>query len=113
VRLGTQGDTLLPQEQKERDKIVEDGFAMRWQHMAEEVLVGRKVFATQRGMLGIGPAILRDGDICCLLSGKPLPMILRQDGTSYKLVGEAYIRGVMNWRSDKLHSLQKEKIRII
>ncbi|KAE9378651.1 hypothetical protein N431DRAFT_146487 [Stipitochalara longipes BDJ] len=56
---------------------------------------GRKVFCTKQGMLGLGPAVLRDGDLCCVLFGAQVPCILRNTEGNYKLVGEAYVHGVM------------------
>jgi hypothetical protein len=57
--------------------------------------MGRKLFSTRQGMLGLGPTILREGDLCCILFGAPVPFVLRPFGEQYKLVGEAYIHSVM------------------
>lgn len=56
---------------------------------------GRKLFSTQNGSLGLGPGVLKKGDICCILFGAPVPFILRRLGEHYKLVGEAYVQGIM------------------
>ncbi|ETN39900.1 uncharacterized protein HMPREF1541_06126 [Cyphellophora europaea CBS 101466] len=51
----------------------------------------RRFFATDSGLLGVGPRVLRKGDICCILYGGSVPYILRRVGDRYRLVGEAYI----------------------
>lgn len=57
--------------------------------------LNRKLFSTRNGMLGVGPPIVREGDLCCILFNARVPFILRQVGSQYRLVGEAYIQGVM------------------
>ncbi|CZR52699.1 uncharacterized protein PAC_02576 [Phialocephala subalpina] len=62
---------------------------------ASRFCTGRKLFSTQKGLLGLGPGILKAGDTCCILFGAPVPIVLRRVGHHYKLVGEAYVHGVM------------------
>jgi hypothetical protein len=62
---------------------------------ASRFCTGRKVFCTKHGMLGLGPTILRAGDLCCILFGAHVPFILRRVAEKYRLVGEAYVDGVM------------------
>lgn len=57
--------------------------------------ISRKLFSTQHGMLGLGPSVLREGDLCCIIFGASVPFILRPVGSRYRLVGEAYVHGVM------------------
>ncbi|KAF2263421.1 HET-domain-containing protein [Lojkania enalia] len=54
-----------------------------------------KIFSTSSGILGLGPEILRTGDICCVLFGSCIPFILRPAEKGYRLVGEAKIPRVM------------------
>lgn len=64
--------------------------------------VGRRLFHTSRGYVGMGPALLQTGDIVCVLSGGAMPFILRQDRRSrpskrrFQLIGEAYVHGIMH-----------------
>jgi hypothetical protein len=58
-------------------------------------LRGRKLFSTQNGLLGVGPSIARGGDICCIFFGHQKPFILRPVGSGHRLLGEAYIHGIM------------------
>ncbi|KAL9596066.1 MAG: hypothetical protein Q9219_006052 [cf. Caloplaca sp. 3 TL-2023] len=67
----------------------------------------RRFFVTADAQyFGIGPAMMREGDLCCVLVGAKVPFILRPsqeqrfnaccDGKDhYQLVGECYIHGVM------------------
>lgn len=53
----------------------------------------RKVFRTQRGYYGLGPGIVREGDICCVINGSMRTSILRPTSREayYKIVGDASI----------------------
>jgi hypothetical protein len=68
---------------------------------------GRSFFFTQTGFYGLGPLILKPGDICCILFGAKVPFILRQsDGSGkYRLVGEAYLHGVMRGEAAHMEQL--------
>lgn len=67
-------------------------YACRW----------RRFFVTQRGFMGIGPPCLREGDAVCILTGGIVPFLFRPRGETYKLVGEAYIYGIMNGEACEL-----------
>ncbi|MCJ1387326.1 hypothetical protein MMC18_000168 [Xylographa bjoerkii] len=56
----------------------------------------RKFFTTTRGTIGLGPRSMRPGDSVCIFSGGLVPFILRKDGTRLRLVGEAYVHGIMD-----------------
>jgi hypothetical protein len=58
---------------------------------------GRRLIYTKHGRYGFAPKASRTGDVCAVISGCKIPMILRPLGSLgyYQLVGEAYIRGVM------------------
>jgi hypothetical protein len=57
---------------------------------------GRRLFITATGEVGLGPRITKTEDICCILHGGHVPIILREtsEGT-FRLVGEAYVEGIM------------------
>ncbi|RDW91801.1 hypothetical protein BP5796_01195 [Coleophoma crateriformis] len=55
---------------------------------------GRRVFATTSGYWGLGPSAMKKGDICCITAAN-VPMIMRPHGGEFKLVGEAYVHGMM------------------
>ncbi|KAJ4991734.1 heterokaryon incompatibility protein [Stagonosporopsis vannaccii] len=68
-------------------------FAARFEHYANQ----RRFFVTKGGYWGLGPAVMQEGDVCAVLLGADVPFVLRptaEKGT-FKLVGQAYIDGVM------------------
>jgi len=70
----------------------------RFLEAASNACVGRRLFVTERGRLGLGPAALREGDRCCVLFGGIVPFVLRrqdESGAMHRLVGECYMRDVM------------------
>ncbi|KAI1081111.1 heterokaryon incompatibility protein-domain-containing protein [Whalleya microplaca] len=58
---------------------------------------GRRFFTTEKGRWGLGPPLLQPGDICAILFGADVPLILRPSHNQgqYKLVGQCYFHGVM------------------
>jgi len=73
------------------------------------VCEGRSFLFTRKGYYSLGPYIAKPGDICCVLFGATVPFILRKaDGAShYKLVGEAYIHGLM--RGEAVNNIRKDE----
>ena len=57
--------------------------------------LGRKLFATTNGYIGIGDITLEPGDLVSVLLGGKVPFILRQVKDKYRLVGECYLHGIM------------------
>jgi hypothetical protein len=47
---------------------------------ASRFCMERKLFSIRQGMLGLGPSILREGGLCCVLIGAPVPFVLRPSG---------------------------------
>lgn len=61
----------------------------------------RKFFNTHGGRVGLGPSRIRTGDIVCVFySGGPL-FVLRPvlGSTTYQLVGDAFVEGLMDLKS--------------
>jgi heterokaryon incompatibility protein (HET) len=56
----------------------------------------RSFFTTKKCYMGLGPQLLQPGDWVCVLFGAKVPYILRPYNGNYKLVGEAYLHGVMD-----------------
>jgi hypothetical protein len=58
-----------------------------------KTLRGRKLFATNRGLVGLGPSDVREGDAVVVLYGARTPFILRGNvtETEWRVVGDAYI----------------------
>jgi hypothetical protein len=59
-------------------------------------LIGRTLFATKSGYMGIGDNALEPGDLVCVLLGGRTPYILRPaEGRKYRFIGECYLHGIM------------------
>jgi hypothetical protein len=56
----------------------------------------RRFFITIRGRMGLGPRCLQAGDIVAVLRGAMLPFILRKEVEDYRLLGAAYVHGIMD-----------------
>jgi hypothetical protein len=56
---------------------------------------GRRFFITRSGYMGLSPPKTHIGDIVYLIKGLPVPVILRKSEGSLRLVGEAYVQGIM------------------
>jgi hypothetical protein len=57
---------------------------------------GRCFFRTSCGSMGLGPRNTRIGDLVTVLFGASRPIVLRpKDSSTYELVGDGYVYGVM------------------
>ena len=68
----------------------------------------RRIFSTDKGFYGIGPQLVEHGDVVAVPEGFMIPYILRPTGKEgeYKLVGAAYVQGVMRGEAfDAKHAL--------
>jgi len=67
---------------------------------AEAVSGDRRFFITEEGLMGMAPPHVLPGDIICVFQGTRVPLLLRQEGTFYTLVGEVYVSdGYMEGRA--------------
>ncbi|RFU23834.1 hypothetical protein B7463_g12505, partial [Scytalidium lignicola] len=55
------------------------------------ICLGKKLFSTQSGMLGLSPSVSREGDLCCILFGASVPIILRPVKLGYRTANYAII----------------------
>ncbi|KAI6084372.1 heterokaryon incompatibility protein-domain-containing protein [Hypoxylon rubiginosum] len=56
----------------------------------------RRVFFTKdKAYVGLGPSIMQENDILCILFGGATPMVLRPVGDCYRFVGECYVYDLM------------------
>ncbi|KAF4636427.1 hypothetical protein G7Y89_g1661 [Cudoniella acicularis] len=56
----------------------------------------RYIFQTSNGYLGLGPPLMQEDDLICILSGCSVPFILRREGSHYLLVGPCFVMGIMD-----------------
>ncbi|KAF2247431.1 HET-domain-containing protein [Trematosphaeria pertusa] len=59
-------------------------------------LRGRKLFATHKSFIGLGPEALRAGDCVAFLGEVDTPFILRRQGEFYRFIGAAFISQLAN-----------------
>ena len=74
--------------------------AAHYQTVMPRMKHNRVPFVTENGRLGLGPHCIQHGDVVFLLRGAQVPVILRheygQGGGTYRIVGEAYVLGIMD-----------------
>ncbi|OAP65386.1 hypothetical protein AYL99_01358 [Fonsecaea erecta] len=65
----------------------------------QNLMIGRLLFVTETGHLGLGPEDARLGDQVVVLPGADVPFVLRSVGGGageYRVVGECYVHGFMD-----------------
>ena len=67
-----------------------------FEHNHSQLTQGRQFALTQRGRMGWVPVAARIGDDVGLFAGCRVPFVLRPVEKGYKLVGDAYVHGVMD-----------------
>jgi hypothetical protein len=80
-----------------RPKIpgAESGDGYRFELAFKNACQGRKLLLTDDGYVGLGPEITQRGDLVCVLSDLVMPIVLRPSDHGYRVVGEAYVHGIM------------------
>ncbi|KAI0112511.1 HET-domain-containing protein [Nemania sp. FL0031] len=58
-------------------------------------VAGRRLAITDQAYIGLVPDTAKEGDKICILQGFNVPFILRQIEKRYKLLGDAYVHGIM------------------
>ncbi|KAK1762744.1 hypothetical protein QBC33DRAFT_599931 [Phialemonium atrogriseum] len=74
-----------------------NALAAHFRTMVGAYTVGRCLFRTRKGYLGLGSHEPQSGDLVCIFFGGAVPFLLRRrdGGSGYELVGDAYVHGVM------------------
>jgi Heterokaryon incompatibility protein (HET) len=63
--------------------------------VARHVCVGRRFFRTAKGLMGMGPGSMQEGDCLSLLFGGNVPYILRPKDDRYLFIGDCFVDGIM------------------
>ena len=58
--------------------------------------LGRRVLTSEAGFVGIGVSQIEAGDLITFIFGSTAPLILRRCADSYRIVGSAYVSGLMD-----------------
>jgi hypothetical protein len=94
--------SLLPEEKALFQTMAARGSAHQFVQDMTWTSMCRKVFRTAQGHIGLGPRIMKEGDICVVVLGVVYPIILRRCDVCFQLVGPALLHGFMNGEAEKL-----------
>ncbi|KAM3083039.1 hypothetical protein ACMFMF_002689 [Clarireedia jacksonii] len=83
--------TLKDEKRSTSDEDLRD--ASSW---AANVLAWRRLMGTKSGRIGITAAAAVIGDSIVVLPGCSVPFVLRRQGTSWKVIGECFVYGLMD-----------------
>ncbi|RSL43367.1 hypothetical protein CEP54_015119 [Fusarium duplospermum] len=72
------------------------GRGMTWVDASETVCLGRRLFYTTSGHIGLGPGEMGLDDVVCILGGSVMPIVIRPLGDCFGIVGDCYVDGVMD-----------------
>ena len=71
--------------------------------------IGKKLFSTLSGHIGIGDVTLESGDLVCVFLGGMTPFIIRPVDRKYKFVGDCHVQGIMHGEALK-EGLQRRQL---
>jgi hypothetical protein len=92
--------SLLPGSMRNR-QIVDAG-TQRWLEALEMSVAYKRLFVTQKGLIGLAPSHIEVGDIVCIFFGGKVPFSLRKRNEWYTLVEETYLHGFMDGEAVEL-----------
>jgi len=94
--------------------IITGGRAEVYHNMVKAICERRRLFLTTGIYLGLGAMSAQQGDQVWILPGTNSPFILRSAGNGqFRLVGEAYVHGIMHGEADMNGSLRFQDIELI
>jgi hypothetical protein len=74
----------------------------------------RKFCLFDKGRIGWVPLAAEKGDVCSIVCGSDVPLLLRPSGPStYVVVGECYVHGVMDGEVVKANNEERQMIKLI
>lgn len=83
-----------------RERLVEERELQSYKCILDVFVQRRTLLTTARGLYGMGGPGVEAGDVLCIAFGARYMLILRppafHDGTHYRLIGAAYIAGIMD-----------------
>jgi hypothetical protein len=75
--------------------------------------LGRRFFVSEEGKFGLAPPNARKGDHITVFHGAETPFILRKSGSTFQIVGESYVYGLMNGEAIDSWQLGTKEVRNI
>lgn len=78
---------------------------------------GYSFFATEKGLFGLGPLSVQEGDEVYVLRGGKMPFVLRdkrgQGESGHILIGESYVHGIMHGEECEREGFAWDRVTII
>jgi hypothetical protein len=67
-------------------------------NLVSNAVARRRFFVTEKGMLGLGPRTMEEGDVIAVLFGGSVPFVLRpvEEGRYWRLVGDCYVHDIID-----------------
>ncbi|KAF9776293.1 hypothetical protein IL306_005555 [Fusarium sp. DS 682] len=78
------------------ERVSSGGYQVTWLDTAEPVCLGRCLFYTTSGHIGLGPGNMARDDVICILGGAVMPIVVRPLGDHFGIIGDCYMNGVMD-----------------
>lgn len=88
------------------DAAWEESDLVEFVRSTETMMESRRLFVSDKGYIGLAPDIVSPADICCIVAGACVPLIMRpcmERQNSYFLVGECYVHGVMHGQATEVN----------
>jgi hypothetical protein len=70
----------------------------------------KRFFLTAKGYMGISVPEIREGDLVCVFLGAKVPFVVRKEDSSFILVGESYVQGLM--AAEAIRDLEGGKLQL-
>ncbi|KAL8734051.1 MAG: hypothetical protein Q9166_001812 [cf. Caloplaca sp. 2 TL-2023] len=83
--------SLSPTQLASLGQAASNGSLARFARSSQTFSYNRRLYVTQKGLIGIGPRIMSEGDEVCVLFGGRVPFILRRMQDHHIFIGETYI----------------------
>lgn len=104
ITAGVSGNRVMDWRFMEHDTFHKNDFPGKGEvcRIINLACMGRRFFITRRGYMGLAPAASQKGDLVSVLLGGNIPFILRNNGQNHRLIGQAYVHGIMAYEDDKM-----------
>jgi hypothetical protein len=90
--------------------IHESLYFSRFQKCMQRCITDTVLFETKDGYLGLGPKMMRKGDLICVLLGSKVPFIMRKVDNHFILLGECFVLGLMD--GEAIDWLEAERVKL-
>jgi hypothetical protein len=87
--------------------------AKRFESAFDNYCFGRKFFRSKNASIGWVAQQAEKGDLLCLFEHCWLPFVIRPTQGGYRLIGEAYVHGIMDEEPEDLQKMPYKNIRIV